>query len=136
MSRALKWRIAIGFLLVFLAGAATGVFAGAWHARNAFAGRHGGMIGERMREHLKRQLNLTPDQLREVDPILDRTAAQLQTIRSETGARVSQTMEQSHQELAKHLTSDQQAQLQKLKKRHLRMMMKGHGRRRPPPPSP
>jgi Spy/CpxP family protein refolding chaperone len=84
MTRTLKWRIAIGFLLVFLAGAATGVFAGAWHARNTFRGRHGVMMGDHMREHLVRHLNLTPEQTRELDPIFDRTAKELHTIRQET----------------------------------------------------
>jgi Spy/CpxP family protein refolding chaperone len=137
MTRALKWRIAIGLLLVFLAGAATGTFAGAWHARSSFKVRHhGGMMGERMREHMARHLDLTPEQIRTVDPILDRAAAELHQIRTETGRRVAETMRRSHQEIAPHLTPEQQAKLEKMKGRHMRIL-KFRGRRHgPPPPHP
>lgn len=70
MTRALKLRIALGLLLVFFAGVATGIFAGAFHAHSAFAGRHSGMMGERMRERLQRQLDLTPEQLAKVKSYL------------------------------------------------------------------
>ena len=135
MTRALKWRIAIGFLLVFLAGAATGVFAGAWHARSTLKVRHGGMMGERMREHMARHLDLTPEQIRAVDPILDRAAQELQAIRAETGQRVAATMQRSHQEIAPHLSPEQKAKLETMKMRHLRIMrFRGSRHGRPPPP--
>jgi Spy/CpxP family protein refolding chaperone len=133
MTRALKWRIAIGLLLVFFAGAATGVFAGAWHARSTFKVRHGGMMGDRMREHITRHLDLTPEQQRIVDPILDRTAAELHAIRTETGQRVSETMRRSHQEIAPHLDPEQQAKLEKMKHRHMRILkFRGPHHGRPP----
>ena len=134
MNSALKWRFAIGVLLVFVAGLATGVFAGAWHARSTIKVRHGGMMGEHMRWHLARHLDLTPEQLRAVEPILDRAADELQTIREETGQRVAETMRRSHAEIAPHLNAEQREKLEKMKMRHLRMkrfMRSGHG----PPPS-
>ena len=126
MTRALKWRIGIGFLLVFLAGAATGMFAGAWHARDTFRGRHGGMMGHRMREHLVRHLNLTPEQVRELDPIFDRTEKELQVIRQETAQRVTQTMEAAHRDFAPHLTPEQEAKVSKMKMRHMKIKMLRH----------
>jgi Spy/CpxP family protein refolding chaperone len=134
MTRALKWRIAIGLLLVFLAGAATGVFAGAWHARSSFKVRHGGMMGDRMREHIVRHLDLTPEQQRAVDPILDRTAAELQAIRTETGQRVSETLRRSHEEIAPHLTPEQQAKAEKMKMRHMRIIKFSGPHHHPRPP--
>ena len=136
MTRALKWRIAIGLVLVFLAGAATGLFAGAWHAHRAFSERHGGMMDERMREHLKRHLDLTPAQLQAVDPILRETSQRLETIRRETGERVAQTMEESHRQLAAHLTPEQQGKLEDLKKRHIRILHRGREHRRGHSPAP
>lgn len=134
MTRTLKWRIAIGFLLVFLAGAATGVFAGAWHARNTFRGRHGVMMGDHMREHLVRHLNLTPEQTRELDPIFDRTAKELHTIRQETAQRVSQTMEAAHRDFAPHLTPEQQEKVAKMKMRHMKIKMTRHPHHQSPTP--
>lgn len=135
MMRTLEWRIVLGLVLVFLAGAATGFFAGAWHAHRAFGQRHGPMMGERMREHMKRQLDLTPEQEQVVDPILRQTAQRLQVIRAETGQRVEQVMEDSHRELATHLTPAQVAKLEQMKKRHEHIRRYRRERRHPPPPA-
>jgi Spy/CpxP family protein refolding chaperone len=134
MMRALRWQIAVGLLLVFIAGAATGFLAGAWHAHNAFLERHDGMMSERMRERWKRQLDLTPDQIRDVNPILDRTAAELQKIRSETGERVRQALEETDRELQPHLTPEQGKKLEQIKWRHLHRKH-GGGRRHGGAPS-
>ena len=133
MSRTLKWRLIIGFVLVFLAGGATGMFAGAWHARHAFAGRHGGMMGERMRERIQRQLDLTPEQTREMNPIFDDMAARMQEIRRDSGRRVYEAMEDAHRRLAQHLTPEQLAKAEKMKQRHMhRLHRRSGGEGRPP----
>lgn len=126
-----KSRVAVVVVLVFFAGLATGVFAGAWHARHAFAGRHGERMGERMRQHLQRELKLTPAQLEEMNPILDEMAKQLREIRAESGRRVSETLARSHEQLASHLTPEQQAELQRMQQRHRGMFRSHH---EPPPP--
>lgn len=132
MSSSLKWRIAIGLLLVFVAGVATGVFAGAWHAHQAFAAGDGPRLAGRMRQRLARDLNLTPEQLQQVGPILDDTAKRLQEIRAESGRRVSDTLKQSHEQLASHLTPEQRQQLHEIEQQHRRGGWRWrHG---PPPP--
>ena len=56
-----------GFLLVFIAGGVTGGFIGATHARHFFLGSpHSHRLPDRMREHLRRQLDLTPDQMAKI----------------------------------------------------------------------
>ena len=93
MNFALKWKLIAGFLLVFIAGGMTGAFFGASHARHLFfeSPRHG-IIGERMRERLRAQLNLTPEQVAKISPIIDKTAAQLEQERRDTGKRVHELM--------------------------------------------
>ena len=130
MMRTLQWRIMLGLALVFLAGATTGFFAGAWHAHRTFGERHGRFMGERMQEHMKRQLDLTPAQMQLVDPILRKTAERLQVIRAETGQRVLQAMEDSHRELAVLLTPEQVAKLERMKKRHENHFQRRSERRR------
>lgn len=120
MMRNLQWRIVLGLTLAFFAGAATGLFGGAWHARQTFDERHGRMMGDRMRDRIQHQLDLTPEQVALVDPILSKTAQRLQVIRAETGERVAQVMEDSHREMTAHLTPEQQAKLEELKNRHQR----------------
>ncbi|MEP6823135.1 MAG: hypothetical protein ABI946_12395 [Chthoniobacterales bacterium] len=118
MMRNLQWQIVLGLTLAFFAGAATGLFGGVWYARRAFDERHGQMMGDRMRERIQHQLDLTPEQMALVDPILNKTAQRLQVIRAETGERVEQVMEDSHREMAALLTPEQQAKLEDLKQRH------------------
>ncbi|MEP6956159.1 MAG: hypothetical protein ABI883_04985, partial [Chthoniobacterales bacterium] len=128
MTRALKWWLALGLLVVFLAGSATGLVAGAWHARQAFAGRHGGMMADQMRAQMQRELALTPEQTREIQPILDTMAKRLQEIRRESGRRVFETMTETHREMVPHLTVAQQERLEAMKQRHLRRgHRRGHG---------
>ena len=64
MNRALQWKLIAGFLLVFVAGGVTGAFVGGSYARHHFFElRHPERIGGRMKDRLRADLNLTPDQL-------------------------------------------------------------------------
>jgi Spy/CpxP family protein refolding chaperone len=118
MTKRFKVWLAISLIGVFVAGIASGLFAGAIHARHLFMGRHGGFTGQRMREHLRRELHLTPEQYEKVAPIIDRTSAQLEAIRNETGQRVAQTMKESHSEIAPLLTPEQREKLERMRERH------------------
>lgn len=122
MTGKVKLWLAIAFVVVFLAGAALGVFAGALHARHVVMHGRGGFAGDRMRRHLQRELNLTPEQAAKIDPVIDRTSAQLDAIRRETAERVSQTMSESHREIIPLLNPKQREQLERMRQRHLRMM--------------
>jgi protein CpxP len=119
MNRALKWKLIAGFLLVFLAGGLTGAFLGASHVRHFFfKHHHRGDISERMRERLRRELDLTPDQVARISPILDRAAAQLQQMRRDTGQRVREILDETHRQIAPTLTDEQRQKLQRMKERH------------------
>src|SRR5207244_4225236 len=84
MNRALQWKLIAGFILVFIAGGMTGVFFGAVHARHLFFEfHHPGLMGVRMRDRLRTELKLTPEQVAKISPIIDKTAAQLADIRKE-----------------------------------------------------
>jgi Spy/CpxP family protein refolding chaperone len=121
MNRALKWKLIAGFLLVFLAGGLTGTFVGASHARHFFFKfHHRGDISERMRERLRRELDLTPEQVAKISPILDRAAAQLQQVRSDTGQRVREILNETHRQMTPNLTDEQRAKLKQIEQRHRR----------------
>lgn len=131
MNRVLQWKLIAGFLLVFIAGGITGGFMGAAHARHFFLrGPHRGFVKERMGEHLRRELKLTPEQVAKISPMLDKAGAQLESIRTETAQRVHETMAQAHREIATVLTDEQR---EKLKQMHRRQR---HGMRaiHPSPP--
>jgi gas vesicle protein len=127
VSNALKWKLIAGFLLVFVAGGLTGGFIGAHHARHFFLGPpHSHGLPERMREHLRRQLELTPDQVSKISPIIDQTSSKLEAIRIETAQRVGATLEESHRQIAPQLTPEQREKLEKMEQMH-KKRMRHHG---------
>jgi Spy/CpxP family protein refolding chaperone len=121
MNGALKWKLIAGFLLVFVAGGITGMALGGLYARHLFFDVHPpGRVGDRMKERLRTELRLTPEQVGKISPIVDKTAAQLQQIRRETGRRVHQIMTEAHKEIAVNLTDEQRQKLQQIEERHRR----------------
>ena len=124
MNDALKWKLAFAFLLVFVAGAATGSFFGLHHLRRhvILGPPHSGDVKERMQEHFRRALDLTADQEKKVGPIVESTSAKLETIRVETAERVRTVMEESKREIAPLLTPEQQQRLKDMEARHRRWL--------------
>ena len=139
MNRALQWKLIGGFILVFIAGGITGAFFGGLHARHLFFEfHHPGLIGVRMKERLRAELDLTPEQVAKISPIVDKTAAQLKQIRRDTGRRVHEIMTEAHREMATNLTDEQRLKLQQIEDRHRhRRRFHDHGlRKSTPEPSP
>lgn len=137
MNRALKWKLIVGFVLVFVAGGMTGAFFGASHARHLFFTQpHRGMMSERMRDHYRAKLNLTPEQVAKISPIIDKTAVQLEQIRHETGDRVHELFLEAHREMAAHLSDEQRTKLQAMEARHHQSMKHQPGSRWRHSPSP
>lgn len=134
MNPTLKWKLIAGFVLVFVAGAMTGAFA-IFHTQQSFFAMHDpALIGHRMRDRLRSELNLTPEQVAKISPIVDKAAAQLVEIRKETGRRVHETMLQAHREIGGNLTDEQRERLKEMESRHRHWggMHRGH----PGPPEP
>jgi Spy/CpxP family protein refolding chaperone len=136
VNQALKWKLIAGFILVFVAGGISGAFFGGLYARHLFFGFHDPeQIGARMKERLRAELNLTPEQLAKISPIIDNTAIQLREIRRETARRVHKTIAKAHQDMSANLTDEQRQKLQQIEERHRRSR---HGRfpHEPPDESP
>ena len=135
MNSELKWKLAFAFLLVFVAGGMTGAFFGIHGLRHhmMLGPPHSGDVPDRMREHLRRTLDLTADQEKKIGPIVDATSAKLEAIRVETAERVRTVMEESKKEVTPLLTPEQQKKLDNLESEHRKMMMH-HGFLPPPPP--
>lgn len=142
MNEALKWKLITGFLLVFLAGGVTGAFVAAKTARHhLFATSHHAIAAERMRDRLQAELDLTPEQLAKISPVVDKAAAQLQTIRKDTARRVRDTFAETHRQIAVDLTPEQRVKLEQMRERHHSFLRRHHHRRegrgrQPPPPPP
>ena len=122
MNRGLQWKLIAGFILVFVAGAISGAFLGGLYARQHFFAFHRPeLIGGRMKERLRAELNLTPEQVAKISPIIDKTSVQLRDIRRETARRVHETMAEAHRQMAVNLTDEQRQKLQQIEERHRRL---------------
>ena len=131
MNRSLQWKLIAGFILVFIAGGTTGAFFAVSHSRHIFIESHDpDIMFERMRQRLRVELKLTPEQMLKISPIIKKSTSQLEQIRAETGQRVHETFVQAHREMSVYLTDEQRAKLQKIEARHQRW----HGFHGPPPP--
>src|SRR2546423_10150520 len=120
MNSALKWKLIAGFVLVFLAGGATGVFVSAATAHRFFGAHRHGFAAQAMKNRLQWQLRLTDEQLTKISPIIEKTATQLEEIRRDTGRRVRDIIAESHREIAPNLTPEQQQRLKEMEARHRR----------------
>jgi len=119
MNRALQWKLIVGFILVFIAGGITGAFVGGSYARHHFFAFHRPeLIGGRMKERLRAELNLTPEQVAKISPIIDKTTVQLRDIRRQTARRVHETIADAHRQMAPTLTEEQRQKLQQMEARH------------------
>ena len=130
------WRLAVGVIVVFAAGLATGMFIGTRKAQDVLVLKQHGRMGERMRQHLIRELELTPEQLEKLSPVIDDTSRRLQQIRMESGRRVAETMRESHAAMAPHLTQPQRERLETMKMRHKRHSHRRGGHHAPPAEEP
>src|SRR5438445_9133754 len=121
MNSALKWKLIAGFLLVFIAGGATGVFVTMAIAhRFMFATHPHGVVAQMMKNRLRWQLRLTDEQMAKISPIIDKTGAKLEEIRGDTGRRVRDAIAEAHREIAPNLTPEQQQRLKDMEARHRR----------------
>jgi Spy/CpxP family protein refolding chaperone len=121
MNRALQWKLIAGFILVFVAGGISGAFLGGLYARHHFFElHHPQLIGARMKERLRAELNLTPEQVAKISPIIDKVAVQLRDLRRDTARRVHETIGEAHRQMAVNLTDEQRQKLQQIEERHRR----------------
>jgi Spy/CpxP family protein refolding chaperone len=89
-----------------------------------------------MKQRLRAELKLTPEQMQQISPIIDHSASQLKTKREQTMRDIHQIFEQTHREMQPFLTPEQRTKLEELEKRH-RDLLHRHGLMGPgPPPSP
>ena len=135
MNTSLRWKLILAFVLVFLAGLACG-FLGAMHLGGRMFGFvHSGSLAEHMKRRLEWELRLTPQQVQQISPIVDRAASQLQAKREETMRDVHEIFQQAHREMQPILTSEQRTKLEQIEQRHGRMLHH-HGLMPPGPPPP
>jgi Spy/CpxP family protein refolding chaperone len=134
MNKSLRWKLILAFVLVFLAGVTCGFF-GTIHTHYFFAGMDSGSMAQHLKQRLRAELKLTPEQMQQISPIIDHAAAQLKTKREQTMRDVHEIFEQTHREMQPFLTPEQRTRLEQVEKRH-RNLLHRHGFMAPGPPPP
>jgi hypothetical protein len=123
MNPVLKWKLIAGFLLIFIAGGVTGAFFGATLAKHLLLGHeHHDIVATRMRDRLQRELDLTPQQVAKISPIIERSAARLEGIRMATTQEVRQTFTETHRQIADNLDEQQRARFERMNERRQKWM--------------
>ena len=135
MNSSLRWKLILAFVLVFFAGIACGFFGAFRGAPWMFGHPHHGSVAEHMKRHLRTELNLTPQQMEQISPIVDRAASQLEAKREQTMREVRNIFEETHRSITPFLTPEQQTKLGQLEQRH-RQRLRRHGFMPPPGPPP
>ena len=103
-----KWKLSLYVLAIFLAGGGTGALL-TWQVCQRFpvAPLTPEEIGVRLRGRFKSGLDLTPDQVQKIDPLIDRAMRQVEIIRKDTANRVFANVSNLHEQVVIVLTPEQ-----------------------------
>ena len=117
---------------VFLAGGLTGGFGGyALGRRPIFRPPNPQSLAEHLTDHLKNDLGLTEDQVKQVRPLVEQATAEADAIHAATFERVRGVMTNMNRRIEEFLTSEQRQKLAaRERQRQDRFRHKG------PPPGP
>ncbi|MBU6401213.1 MAG: hypothetical protein KGS61_12925 [Verrucomicrobia bacterium] len=95
---------------------------------------------------LRSHLHLSAEQVRQIQPILDETAAEIESVHSATAERIAVIFRKSNERIAQYLTPDQRVLLNEMQRERQRFFHRGPGPGHPrpgpppdgmpPPPSP
>ena len=114
MIKSPPWKIVLYAALIFIGGLLCGLVLGPV-LRHTFLGPPSpAVISHHMLWRLKSRLHLTPDQMAQIKPFVEKTATDLDAIRSHTAKQVSNRMDEANSQIAGFLTPQQKAELQKM----------------------
>jgi Spy/CpxP family protein refolding chaperone len=112
-----KRKLAIYVLGIFLAGAGSGALV-AWRVsrRVPVAPSPPAEIGARLRARYQSQLNLSPEQLQKLDPMIEQAMRRVQAIRQETADHVFANVSNLHDQVLTVLTPEQKTRFEELER--------------------
>jgi Spy/CpxP family protein refolding chaperone len=112
-----KWTIALYLLAIFSAGAVSGWVVAAKAAKQKMAtGPRPEEMAASYRELVHAKVNLTPEQAKRVDTVIDRSSKDMQSIMGECGKRIRQCRNERSTQINALLSPEQQKEFEKLEK--------------------
>jgi Spy/CpxP family protein refolding chaperone len=136
MTKGRSTRIIIYVVLIFLGGLVSGALLAPLVGRTFLRPRAPGEMSRHIFERMQSRLSLTPEQAAEVKPLVETTGQDLDAIRREATARVSERMAQTDEAIAALLTPEQKVELKKMETERKEHMGRHEPFAPPPPPPP
>ncbi|HEX3817321.1 MAG TPA: hypothetical protein VHW03_03420 [Chthoniobacterales bacterium] len=137
MSNARVFRVVLYTVLIFLAGAVTGAFVAPIVGRTFMRPPRAEEMSQHIMDHLRSRLRLTDSQVSEIQPLVQKTGSDMETIRRETTQRVLHRLDETNRKILAFLTPAQQIEFKKMEAEHREhMARRGHALGEPPGPPP
>jgi hypothetical protein len=112
-----KKSAAIYLVAVFLAGLLAGGVAGfSVGKRKAFSPPRRQDMASHICERLKSKLHLTPEQVKQIEPLVNETAAELEVVHSTTAERITEIFQRLNQRQAQLLSPEQKVLLEEMER--------------------
>ena len=123
MSHLTKNKIIVYLAAIFLVGGVTGAVLGWTGAKERWSQPPDGKkICDHDRHRLQSNLNLRPDQMQQIDPILERRAKEMDAIHSRTIKEIEEIIHSSNENIVKVLDPEQRTKFEDLEKKRQEFM--------------
>ena len=112
-----KWKLKLYVIAIFLAGGGSGAFI-TWHLcqGRAVMPSSPAEIGARLRARFQSRLDLAPEQVQKINPLIDQAMRQVEVIRHETANHVFANVSNLHEQVLLVLTPEQKLKFDKLER--------------------
>ena len=117
MTSVSKRKLALYVLCIFLAGAGSGALV-AWRVSQPLpvAPLPTAEIGARLRARFQSRLDLTPDQVQKIDPMIQQAMRRVEAIREETARNIFANVSNMHGQVLTVLTPEQKTRFEALER--------------------
>ncbi len=117
MSWLRHWKVILALLALFAFGALTGTVVTLKVVKRVIESRtNPERMSQSMLQEYHRRLNLTPEQVERIRPILQRTGREMWALRTEMSGRTFQVIRLAHDEIATELTPEQREEFARVNK--------------------
>ena len=137
MNNLTKGKVIVYLAAIFFAGAAAGTVVGYTTGKEKFnRPPRPSEMADHLLNRLQTRLELTPDQVEKIKPLVDQSCAEMGAIHRESWHRVMDNFKKMNQQIAVHLTAVQKVKLEELEKERRELVRKKCGPRSNGEPGP
>ena len=128
MSTLGRWKLRLYVLAIFLAGCGSGALI-TWHLGQgrAVAPSSPAEIGARLRARFQARLDLTPEQVQQINPLIDQAMRRVEIIRHETANHVFANVSNLHEQVLLLLTPEQKVKFEQLERERREYLLQKFG---------